>query len=123
MKHSPSEINSTQYENIKLPNQEKLSKQNFDHQCHSHFVERFIDISMYILATYTHVIIPAILGIHRNPNQKESLKSSKGFLRAVLTGHGHSGPLKKLPKLHFLTPACNLISLGPYLKYFESAIY
>ena len=35
----------------------------------------------------------ALLGIHRKPEQKYFLKSSKGFLRAVLTGHGLPGPL------------------------------
>ena len=32
--------------------------------------------------------LPALLGIHRKPMQKYFLKSSEGFLRAVLTGPG-----------------------------------
>ena len=31
-----------------------------------------------------------ILGIHRNPKQKECFNSTEGFLRAALIGHGHS---------------------------------
>ena len=37
--------------------------------------------------------LPALLGIHRHPMKKEFFRSTKGFLRAALTGHGHPGPL------------------------------
>ena len=37
--------------------------------------------------------LPALLGIHRNLKQKEFFRSSEGFLRTALTGHGHPGPL------------------------------
>ena len=36
---------------------------------------------------------PALLGIHQHPMQKEFFRSTEGFLRAALTGHGHPGPL------------------------------
>ena len=35
----------------------------------------------------------ALLVIHRNPKQKYFLKSSEGFLRAVLTWHCHPSPV------------------------------
>ena len=37
--------------------------------------------------------LPALQGIHRHPMQKEFFRSTEGFLRAALTGHGHPGPL------------------------------
>ena len=47
-----------------------------------------------------------LLGIHRDPKQKEFLKSSEGFLRAI------PALSEKLPKWHFSTPACDLTFLG-----------
>ena len=35
--------------------------------------------------------LPALLGIHRHPMQKEFFTSCEGFLRAALTVHGHPG--------------------------------
>ena len=37
--------------------------------------------------------LPEMLGIHRNPKQKEFLKSTEGFLRAALTVAGHPSPV------------------------------
>ena len=43
--------------------------------------------------------LPALLGIHGTPKQKDFLRSSKGFFRAVLTGHGHTGHAWKIVKM------------------------
>ena len=48
--------------------------------------------------------LPALLGIHRHPMQKEFFRSTEGFLRAALTGHGHPGPLWKIAKMAFFNP-------------------
>ena len=42
--------------------------------------------------------------VHRNPKQKEFLKSSERFLRAVLTGHGHPSPFWKIAKMALFNP-------------------
>ena len=48
--------------------------------------------------------LPALLGIHRHPMQKEFFRSTEGFLRAALTGHGHPGPLWKIAKMALFNP-------------------
>ena len=45
-----------------------------------------------------------MLGVHRNLKQKEFFRSSEGFLRAALTGHGHPGPLWKIAKMALFNP-------------------
>ena len=50
------------------------------------------------------LILPDFIGIHRSPKQKEFLRSSEGFLRAVLTGHGHPGPFLKIDKMALFNP-------------------
>ena len=45
-----------------------------------------------------------MLEIHRNPKQKEFLKSCEGFLRAALPGHGHPGPFWKIAKMALFDP-------------------
>ena len=37
--------------------------------------------------------------------QKEFFRSTEGFLRAALTGHGHSGPLWKIAKMALFNPS------------------
>ena len=54
----------------------------------------------------------ALLGTHRNPKQKYFLKSCEGFLRAILTGQGHSVPVWKTAKM----------AKWLYLKCYESVI-
>ena len=50
--------------------------------------------------TGVSLILPFItLGTHRNPKQKELLKSCEGFLRAALSGHGHLDPFWKIAKM------------------------
>ena len=45
--------------------------------------------------------------------QKEFFRSTKGFLRAALTGHGHPGPLWKIAKMALFNPCMELeIFLG-----------
>ena len=48
--------------------------------------------------------LPALQGIHRHPMQKEFFRSTEGFLRAALTGHGHPGPLWKIAKMALFDP-------------------
>jgi hypothetical protein len=36
--------------------------------------------------------------------QKEFFRSTEGFLRAALTGHGHPGPLLKIAKMALFNP-------------------
>ena len=47
----------------------------------------------------------ALLGIHGHPMQKEFFRSSEGFLRAALTGHGHPGPHWKIAKMALFNPS------------------
>ena len=48
--------------------------------------------------------LPALLEIHRHPMQKEFFRSTEGFLRAGLTGHGRPGPLWKIAKMALFNP-------------------
>ena len=58
--------------------------------------------------------LPALVGIHRNLNQKEFFRSNKRFLRVVLTGHRLPGPLWKIAKMALLNPCMELeIFWGP----------
>ena len=55
-----------------------------------------------------------MLGIHRTLEQKEFLKSCKGFLRAALIGHSQPGPYRKIAKMAKLDRA--LFSMIQYCK-------
>ena len=52
--------------------------------------------------------LPALLRIHRNLNQKEFFRSSEGFVRAVLAGYGHPGPLWKIAKMALFNPCMEI---------------
>jgi hypothetical protein len=48
--------------------------------------------------------LPAFIGTHWHPKQKEFLKSCEGFVKAALTGHGHPGPFWKVAKMALFNP-------------------
>ena len=44
------------------------------------------------------------IAMHRHPMQKEFFRSTEGFLRAALTGHGHPVPHWKIAKMALFNP-------------------
>ena len=64
--------------------------------------------------------LPALLGIHQHPMQKEFMKSCEGFLRAALTGHGHPGPLWKIAKMALFNPCMELKKILGQMSSFDA---
>ena len=52
--------------------------------------------------------------------QKEFFKSTEGFLRAALTGHGHPGPLWKIAKMALFNPCMEFEKILGQMSFFNA---